>query len=55
VISWAEANLNVFVRDHYCQTEHGMFIANSWAGGLREEVRDGSMGKTTAGIGWMTM
>ncbi|AII04460.1 AMP-binding protein [Rhodococcus opacus] len=49
VISWAEANLDVFVRDHYGQTEHGMFIANSWADGLREEVRDGSMGKPLPG------
>ncbi|MFZ2178348.1 MAG: AMP-binding protein [Rhodococcus sp. (in: high G+C Gram-positive bacteria)] len=49
VISWSTANLNVLVRDHYGQTEHGMFIANAWADGLREGVREGSMGKPLPG------
>ncbi|WP_072687579.1 AMP-binding protein [Rhodococcus marinonascens] len=49
VISWSKANLNVLVRDHYGQTEHGMFIANAWVEGLREVVREGSMGKPLPG------
>ncbi|QTJ69204.1 AMP-binding protein [Rhodococcus sp. ZPP] len=49
VISWSKANLGVLVRDHYGQTEHGMFIANAWAEGLQDEVRDGSMGKPLPG------
>src|SRR5574340_83334 len=49
VLSWSTANLGVLVRDHYGQTEHGMFIANSWADGLREEVREGALGKPLPG------
>ncbi|ABK73027.1 acyl-CoA synthetase [Mycolicibacterium smegmatis] len=49
VISWSRANLGVLVRDHYGQTEHGMFIANAWADGLRDEVHEGSMGAVLPG------
>lgn len=49
VLSWSTANLGVVVRDHYGQTEHGMFIANGWADGLREETREGSMGRPLPG------
>lgn len=44
VTAWATSALGVEVRDHYGQTEHGMFIANAWAKGLDEPVREGSMG-----------
>lgn len=50
VIAWSQTHLNVLVRDHYGQTEHGMFIANAWADTLRDEVCAGSMG--TALPGW---
>ncbi|QNG19184.1 AMP-binding protein [Rhodococcus triatomae] len=49
VVAWSRANLGVEVRDHYGQTEHGMFVANGWADGLREEVRAGSMGRPLPG------
>jgi len=41
--------LGVEVRDHYGQTEHGMFIVNAWADGLRDDVRPGSMGRPLPG------
>lgn len=44
VVAWSQSTLGVEVRDHYGQTEHGMFIVNAWADGLREDVRPGSMG-----------
>ncbi len=49
VVAWSEQTLGVIVRDHYGQTEHGMFVVNAWADGLREEVRPGSMGKPLPG------
>ncbi|MDM7489136.1 AMP-binding protein [Rhodococcus sp. CSLK01-03] len=49
VVAWSEQTLGVIVRDHYGQTEHGMFVVNAWADGLREQVRPGSMGKPLPG------
>ncbi len=44
VIDWAGRALGTEVRDHYGQTEHGMFINNHWNEALREPVIPGSMG-----------
>lgn len=52
VVAWSKDSLGVEVRDHYGQTEHGMFIVNAWADGLREDVRPGSMGRALPG--WAT-
>lgn len=52
VVAWSKDSLGVEVRDHYGQTEHGMFIANAWVDGLREDVRPGSMGRALPG--WAT-
>ncbi len=49
VIAWSEAELGVTVRDQYGQTEHGMFIINAGADGLREDVVPGSMGRPLPG------
>ena len=49
VVSWSRSTLGCEVRDHYGQTEHGMFIVNAWVDGLREEVPAGSMGRTLPG------
>ncbi|MFD4180821.1 AMP-binding protein [Rhodococcus sp. NPDC058514] len=49
VVAWSQSALGAPVRDHYGQTEHGMFIVNAWADGLREEVRPGSMGRPLPG------
>lgn len=49
VVAWSQSALGVEVRDHYGQTEHGMFIVNAWADGLREEVPAGSMGRALPG------
>ncbi|MFC7447194.1 AMP-binding protein [Rhodococcus daqingensis] len=49
VVAWSQSTLGVEVRDHYGQTEHGMFIVNAWADGLREGVRPGSMGRPLPG------
>ncbi|AQA22257.1 hypothetical protein BTZ20_2268 [Rhodococcus sp. MTM3W5.2] len=49
VVAWSQSALGVEVRDHYGQTEHGMFIVNAWADGLREDVRPGSMGRPLPG------
>jgi acetyl-CoA synthetase len=49
VVAWSQGALGVEVRDHYGQTEHGMFIVNAWADGLREDVRPGSMGRPLPG------
>ncbi|MGW0174972.1 AMP-binding protein [Rhodococcus sp. NPDC003322] len=49
VVAWSQSTLGVEVRDHYGQTEHGMFIVNAWADGLREGVPAGSMGRALPG------
>ncbi|MGW6693272.1 AMP-binding protein [Rhodococcus sp. NPDC054953] len=49
VVAWSRSTLGCEVRDHYGQTEHGMFIVNAWADGLREQVPAGSMGRALPG------
>ncbi|MBA4022940.1 MAG: AMP-dependent synthetase [Gordonia sp.] len=49
VVSWSADTLGVAVRDHYGQTEHGMFIVNAWHDELRTEVPAGSMGRSLPG------
>jgi len=49
VITWAEGALGTQVRDHYGQTEHGMFINNHWADALRRPLIPGSMGQPMPG------
>ena len=44
VIDWALASLGCEVRDHYGQTEHGMFVNNHWNDAVRKPVVPGSMG-----------
>ncbi|GAC69252.1 AMP-binding protein [Gordonia soli] len=44
VIDWARSALGTEVRDHYGQTEHGMFINNHWHDDVRVDVVPGSMG-----------
>jgi len=50
VIGWAKEALGTEVRDHYGQTEHGMFINNHWHDDVREELVPGSMGKPMPGF-----
>ena len=49
VVAWSTANLGVAVRDHYGQTEHGMFISNAWHDDLVTDVPPGSMGRPLPG------
>ncbi|PYE19189.1 acetyl-CoA synthetase [Williamsia limnetica] len=49
VVSWSADTLGVAVRDHYGQTEHGMFIVNAWHDELRTDVPAGSMGRSLPG------
>ncbi len=49
VLAWSSATLGVVVRDQYGQTEHGMFVVDAWADGLREQVPPQSMGKPLPG------
>ncbi|MFD3745674.1 AMP-binding protein [Nocardia sp. NPDC058633] len=50
VIGWARTALGTEVRDHYGQTEHGMFINNHWHDALRAPVVPGSMGFAMPGF-----
>ncbi|GAA3955234.1 AMP-binding protein [Gordonia caeni] len=50
VVEWALGALGCEVRDHYGQTEHGMFINNHWNEALREPVVPGSMGFAMPGF-----
>lgn len=50
VIDWARTALGTEVRDHYGQTEHGMFINNHWHDALRQEIIPGSMGTAMPGF-----
>jgi acetyl-CoA synthetase len=50
VITWAERELGVPVRDHYGQTELGMAIVNGWHPDIRQELRPGSMGRGMPGF-----
>ncbi|WP_207843289.1 AMP-binding protein [Williamsia soli] len=49
VVGWSADTLGVAVRDHYGQTEHGMFIVNAWHDELRADVPAGSMGRALPG------
>jgi acetyl-CoA synthetase len=49
VITWAERELGLPVRDHYGQTELGMVIVNGWGDAVRGPVRAGSMGRPLPG------
>ncbi|PHV68644.1 AMP-binding protein [Williamsia muralis] len=49
VVGWSTDALGVAVRDHYGQTEHGMFIVNAWHDSLRTDVPAGSMGRALPG------
>ena len=49
VVAWSTANLGVAVRDHYGQTEHGMFISNGWHDALVTDIPSGSMGRPLPG------
>ncbi|AZG47268.1 AMP-binding protein [Gordonia insulae] len=50
VIDWALSALQTEVRDHYGQTEHGMFINNHWHPDVAEPLVPGSMGKPMPGF-----
>ncbi|NMO04351.1 AMP-binding protein [Gordonia sp. TBRC 11910] len=50
VIEWAPPALGSQVRDHYGQTEQGMFVNNHWRDGLRQEILPGSMGIAMPGF-----
>lgn len=49
VLAWSRETLGVVVRDQYGQTEHGMFVVDAWADGLRAETPPRSMGKPLPG------
>jgi acetyl-CoA synthetase len=49
VLAWSRDTLGVLVRDQYGQTEHGMFVVDAWADGLRDDVPERSMGKPLPG------
>ncbi|MEE2056460.1 AMP-binding protein [Rhodococcus artemisiae] len=49
VLAWSREELGVVVRDQYGQTEHGMFVVDAWADGLRDDVPERSMGKPLPG------
>ncbi len=49
-IDWAREALGCEVRDHYGQTEHGMFINNHWNDALCRPVVPGSMGFAMPGF-----
>ncbi len=51
VVAWSTDALGVAVRDHYGQTEHGMFICNAWHDELIADVPPGSMGTPLPGWG----
>ncbi|MFW0783461.1 AMP-binding protein [Gordonia sp. CPCC 206044] len=50
VIDWARTALDSEVRDHYGQTEHGMFINNHWHPDVAAPVVPGSMGTPMPGF-----
>lgn len=50
VIEWATSALGTEVRDHYGQTEHGMFINNHWAPEVFAPLIPGSMGQAMPGF-----
>ncbi|WP_333618455.1 AMP-binding protein [Dietzia sp.] len=46
---WSERFFGTEVRDHYGQTEHGMFIVNAWHPGFARPMEQGSMGQPLPG------
>ncbi|PKZ63094.1 AMP-dependent synthetase [Gordonia terrae] len=50
VIDWALRAIGTEVRDHYGQTEHGMFINNHWHESVHETLVPGSMGQPMPGF-----
>lgn len=50
VIDWARTALDCEVRDHYGQTEHGMFINNHWHPDVAQPLVPGSMGTPMPGF-----
>ncbi|MXP24285.1 AMP-binding protein [Gordonia sp. HNM0687] len=50
VIDWARETLQTEVRDHYGQTEHGMFINNHWHPDVAQPLVPGSMGSPMPGF-----
>jgi acetyl-CoA synthetase len=44
LLPWAKATLGTEIRDHYGQTEVGVFIGNGWHPSIRRPIRPGSMG-----------
>lgn len=49
IIEWGKSFFGSEVRDHYGQTEHGMFIVNPWHPQYRNDLRAGSMGVSLPG------
>ena len=49
IIEWGKSFLGSEVRDHYGQTEHGMFIVNPWHPQYRNDLHPGSMGVSLPG------
>lgn len=49
IVEWSRNYFGCEVRDHYGQTEHGMFIVNPWHPQYRNELRTGSMGVSLPG------
>ncbi|MEE3851698.1 AMP-binding protein [Gordonia sp. LSe1-13] len=50
VIDWAREAIQTEVRDHYGQTEHGMFINNHWHPDVAQPLVPGSMGTPMPGF-----
>ncbi len=50
LITWAESELGVPIRDHYGQTELGMVIVNGWHPDIQEHLKPGSMGRPMTGF-----
>jgi acetyl-CoA synthetase len=50
LIPWAQASLGAEVRDHYGQTEVGVFIVNGWHPEIRRPIKSGSMGYVLPGF-----
>ena len=50
LIPWAQASLGAELRDHYGQTEVGVFIVNGWHPDIRRPIKSGSMGYVLPGF-----
>ncbi|MDT7598973.1 MAG: acetyl-CoA synthetase, partial [Pseudonocardiales bacterium] len=49
LIPWADATLGTQIRDHYGQTEVGVFIVNGWHPDIQRPIKPGSMGYALPG------